>query len=751
MRYRRFAFAACVGAVVSVVVAIFFMVDAREERRSVAAAADLRLAALTVASADELSLAGGRPVGATLAASVDKLTEPNELALHSLPESDRVIVRDLVEEIASCGIALLDPQAGDHQPHNHDQLQELLAFGAERAAADAGIAERNAAVAVAVAAVALAFAGWLLARAHYRSAADRAVAVTQTRAGKRLEALLNDSPDMLLVIDPDGRIAWRSGSADRILNADARCCDDIVKLVDTDDRPALRDLLVSRGRQAQQPNFELNDRAGRDGWYEFRVSDLRDDELIGGKLITVREVTREVQLRSQLELQALTDPLTGLGNRRALPGALARAASMIETAGGLAAFVSVDLDGFKSINDTAGHSAGDQLLSLVADRLRHIAGKHETVLRLGGDEFAIVFTGLRDTADARSRADRLLDIVDEPLAIGTRLEQPRTSIGVAVTSRPEGVDGLVGQADIAMYEAKRRGGDTVVVYEPDMESATTRANQITRALRTADYDTEFNLVYQPIVTSATGKIVSIEALLRWTSDALGPVTPDEFIPIAESSGDICTIGRWVIEAACRQRAAWHSAGVDPEITISVNISARQLAEETLVPCILETIDRWGLRAAQFVVEVTETAVLDQAGHAHERLEQLREAGIKISIDDFGSGYSNLGQLLHVPFDIIKIDRSLLLMLTEMREQAGGDASDPCAIMEAIVAIAGVLGAPVVCEGVETPQQRASLQASGITHLQGYFTGKPAPAAALTPQLTQEPTRPLRPVELAALN
>ncbi|MDH4280732.1 MAG: bifunctional diguanylate cyclase/phosphodiesterase, partial [Acidimicrobiia bacterium] len=389
------------------------------------------------------------------------------------------------------------------------------------------------------------------------------------------------------------------------------------------------------------------------------------------------------------------------------------------------------IDGFKEINDTLGHPTGDRLLVSFASRLSNVVRGDATLLRMGGDEFAVVLPTVTGPVEAEEIARRLLDVLDEPFKLGDRLESVHTSGGLALAETAQDADDLVIRADIALYEAKRQSGTSVAVYDVALESTITRANQLARSLRDAVYDEEFSLVYQPIVTVGTEQVVALEALLRWTSPNLGPVGPDEFIPIAEATGEICAIGRWVLDNACRQLAGWMEAGMADDVTVSINVSAKQLAEPAFVNMVLRAAARWKVPTGRLVIEVTETAALDQTGLARQRLQELKDAGLKISIDDFGSGYSNLGQLISVPFDIIKIDRSLLNTLSAMREQAGGNPSGPCAIMQAIVSIASILDAPVICEGVETEQQRASLQASGITHLQGYLTGRPSPPDVIT--------------------
>jgi diguanylate cyclase (GGDEF)-like protein len=440
----------------------------------------------------------------------------------------------------------------------------------------------------------------------------------------------------------------------------------------------------------------------------------------------VRSRISELRLRRDLLHQANTDELTGLPNRRALDAILTNIARGIDSATSAAGFVLLDLDGFKGVNDTLGHRAGDELLTQIAARLKSVQRPDDVLIRLGGDEFAVILPNLLDPRAAEQVAYRYLQVLGDPFTIGVHPEHLRTSIGVATTTDPRQVDKLMHQADTAMYDAKTAGGNRVSVFEPTMETDSDRTVQITRALRAADHDREFSVVYQPIVAIDGLTVVGYEALLRWDSPSLGPVGPAEFIPVAERAGEICEIGRWVLDTITRELTTWEATGRDAELYMSWNVSPHQLAQDRFVTHVLDTLDAAGVPRHRLVVEVTESAVIDPRGTSVQRLHELRHAGIRISIDDFGSGYSNLGQLLQVPFDIIKIDRSLLLTLSSMREQAGGDPSGPCAIMTAIVSIAGVFNAPVVCEGVETDQQRQSLQRSGITHIQGYLIGRPGP-------------------------
>lgn len=448
-----------------------------------------------------------------------------------------------------------------------------------------------------------------------------------------------------------------------------------------------------------------------------------------GLSLTRRSRTRSNEehfLEAELRRQATTDALTGLPNRRMLPAALdALGEDLIDPDSGVA-IILLDVKGFRSINDFLGAETGDQVLQFVASRLRNAVDGH-LLLRLGSDEFAAVVSDQRTEADVLGVADKLRSVFLEPFHVAGRTEHLSVNVGAALVRDSREIADLYRRSEIALVSAKRSDSDGCVMYEPALDEAMARRVNIRRALYSADYDREFEVVYQPIVSADTAEIHGLEALLRWDSPLVGNIGPDEFIPIAEDAGDIHEIGKWVVEEVCRQVAAWSAAGMSSEVAISFNVSALQLVEGDFVEFLSGVVRAWGIDSGRLVVEVTETAALDEQGMALRQLAELKDAGFLISVDDFGSGYSNLGQLLRVPFDVLKIDRSLLLMLTEMRAESGGDASDPCELLQAVVSIARILDVPVVCEGVETDVQRRSLAASGVTYVQGYLTGRPASA------------------------
>lgn len=724
---------ATVVALCSVGLAVSAILDASAARARSAAVADLRVAALSLASADALAAAGGQPDLGVVAVSVAAIAPENRDALAILPPADMAEADRLLDEISGCGNWLLEPTGDQPHLHEHERALDLLATASGLGSDQAAAATREALGALALALASALVAAALVARRANRWRRESLVSKAETSVGQRITAVLDDWPDGFLIAAPDGSLLYRSPSAAAFLHDRADHLDHLVAAASVEQATRLREHLCT-GEQQRGSVFELESPAGTMASVDVRVSDLVSDPLVKGRVIVLRDMTAEVALRSELRHQAETDPLTGLPNRRALGAVLERCRRANEST----AMILIDVDGFKAVNDLLGHVAGDELLTQIAARLREECAD-ASVIRLGGDEFALVVTSDDALLELEAKATKLLDRAAQPYAIDGRHEPVRVSLGVAVVG-PEELDDLVRRADTAMYVAKRRGGGGCVIYSPEFDEEVAREMLLKRALQVANYGDEFHLVFQPIVGAKNSDIAAVEALLRWNSPELGSVRPDLFIPVAERLGEIHDIGRWVIAKTCEQLSSWIADGLAPGITVSVNVSPHQLADPDFVPFVLTTLSEWSVPPTRLTVEVTESVAVENTELASSRLGELRDAGVRVSIDDFGDGFSNLGQLLQVPFDTIKVDRSLLLMLGEMRASMGGDPTTPCSIMQAIVAIASATGASVVAEGVETKEQLTSLERSGVTYVQGYFTGRPQAADELT-QVLLESSRP----------
>ncbi len=423
--------------------------------------------------------------------------------------------------------------------------------------------------------------------------------------------------------------------------------------------------------------------------------------------------------RSEAEARrrALHDPLTGLPNRELFRDRLAGALARMRRGGPPPAVLLLDLDGFKVVNDSLGHHAGDELLRCIAPRLAEAVRAGDTVARLGGDEFVVLADGVQDESTAMLLAQRLEAAWREPVRIGEAELHLSASVGVAVATPACDPDSLLRDADAAMYHAKRRGRGRFELFGAPLRDEALRRLALEQDLRRALEPEELHLEYQPVIDFDTNAVVSYEALLRWTHPERGSIGPDEFIGIAEDSGLMLPMGRWVLQTACAEAQRW-PAGVG----IGVNLSARQVADPDLCEHVRGALAVTGLDPSRLTLEITESTLMEEAEAPLRTLEELRAMGVRLALDDFGTGYSSLSYLRRFALDTLKVDRSFVRDL----------GSDPHAtpLVEAVVSMAGALGLAVVAEGVETEAQRAQLAALGCRYGQGYLLGRPEPAAAL---------------------
>ena len=448
-------------------------------------------------------------------------------------------------------------------------------------------------------------------------------------------------------------------------------------------------------------------------------------ELRNRGAIAASAADREATLRRE----ARFDSLTGLLNRRGLHQHLTQALQQTADASGAVAVLFIDLDRFKAINDRLGHAAGDTALRQVADRLQRALPRDGVAARLAGDEFVVVLQSADAAVQCTAIAERLCQALQQPLVIDDQAFAVSASIGISVGQHAQpGPEELLRQADHAMYEAKRHGGNRYERFDRQLDEAMRKRLWIEQDLPLAAGRGELRLLYQPRITRATGGLESVEALIRWQHPQRGLCMPGEFIPIAESSELIESLGRWVIDTACAQVRAWRDQGID-DVRIAVNLSARQLGSDRLLSDLDSAFSRHGIAADRIELEITEGVFVEQTEATVARLLDLRRRGIVIALDDFGTGYSSMAYLRSLPIDVLKIDRAFVKDLDT-------DAS-ALAVARAIVALASSLGMRTVAEGVETAGQLQLLHELGCDEIQGYLFSRPLEAPDLTRRIVEQ--------------
>ena len=450
---------------------------------------------------------------------------------------------------------------------------------------------------------------------------------------------------------------------------------------------------------------------------EVRVLE-RTAELAGANALLQGEIIERRQAEARVHHMAYHDSLTGLPNRALLSDRLDRAMLNAQRSQRQLAVMFIDLDRFKTINDSLGHMTGDQLLKEVANRLCCAVRGSDTVARLGGDEFVVLLPGIAAPVEASAVAEQIIAALDESFPLDGRQLHITPSIGICIYP-DDGADvaTLMRNADTAMYHAKATGRNNYQYFQPVMNQAAAQYFELESNLRNALARDQFSLHFQPIIDIGTRRLHAMEVLLRWRRDEHDLVLPDSFIPIIEDNGLIVPIGEWVIRQACEQSMAWLRAGLQP-VPLAVNLSARQFTHGALVATVRRILDETGIDPALLEFEITETALMQHGEHTQEILEQINAMGIRLSIDDFGTGYSSLAYLKRFPVKKIKIDRAFIKDLPNSAEDR--------AIVAAIIALSGSLQLSVVAEGVENESQYALLQRHGCQFAQGFLFSEPAP-------------------------
>ncbi|WP_242390567.1 sensor domain-containing protein [Pararhodospirillum photometricum] len=457
-------------------------------------------------------------------------------------------------------------------------------------------------------------------------------------------------------------------------------------------------------------------------WERATISPIKNEEGKITHFVAVKDdITQKKEIEEELFHRANYDPLTGLPNRQLLLDRLNTALAVARRESHRVAVMFMDLDRFKQVNDTLGHNAGDVLLKQAASRLSAVLRPQDTLGRLGGDEFLVVAPGLHKPSEATVVAGRLLEVARQPFTVDGRDIYVSASIGICL-GPGDGTSPqiLMRNADAAMYLAKENGRDGFHFFTPEVESASRRRMMIETGLRSAVRDGSLSLLYQPIFAARDGRMTKAEALLRWSHPQLGPVSPAEFIDVAEETGQILALGSWVLEEACRNLANLEVSG-GGAFRIAVNISSKQFGQD-LSTQIQGLLERHALDPRRLEIEITERVLLHPSTEVLGQLEALRALGVSIAIDDFGTGYSALSYLMAFRIDTLKIDRSFVVaMEKDVRSQA---------LVGAITGMAHDLDARVVAEGVETAEQAALLSSLGVDALQGYLLGRPMPLDSL---------------------
>jgi len=565
------------------------------------------------------------------------------------------------------------------------------------------------------------------------STLSAALVQNQAQASLRHEAailnsLLNSIPDIVSFKSIDGEYLGCNSEFARFVGcskedvvgkrAEALFDQDIADLFNSHDQLVLKHL------EPQRNEHWMIYPDGERVLFDTLKAPMRgaDGEVIG-LLGVSRNITERRESEEQIRNLAFFDTLTHLPNRRLLLDRLQHAmhnSTRHRNHGGL---LFIDLDNFKNLNDTLGHDVGDRLLVSVAQRLNLTIRDIDTVARLGGDEFIILLEGLstdeiRAVAEAERVAEKVLSVLNEPYLLGQNLYHSTPSLGVTLFSGTSlSVDELLKRADMAMYRAKASGRNMIRFFDPSMQAAVEERAALEADLRYALEHEQFELYYQPQVDQC-GQVVGAEALLRWAHHARGMVSPAHFIPLAEDTGLILPIGHWVLQTACERLLVWEDMPALAQITLAVNISARQFRHAGFVDDIAEVLSRSGVKPGRLKLEITESMMLDDIEGTIQRLARLKALGVSLSIDDFGTGYSSLSYLKRLPLDQLKIDQSFVRDLTD-------DPND-AVIVQAIIAMAQRLGLDIIAEGVETEAQRQFLLEHGCNRFQGYLFSRPLP-------------------------
>ena len=559
------------------------------------------------------------------------------------------------------------------------------------------------------------------------------------RQQRYYRAVADNASDSFVILAADGTVVDAAGTLKSLIgwDTDRAVGNDATSIVHPEDRALARALLSDAlATPATTVTGELRVETADETyiWMEVFATNLCDDPAVGGVVVNAHDISARKEVEAELEHRALHDSVTGLANRALFRDRIERALTRRALEGIDVAVLFCDLDGFKLINDTIGHEAGDEVLRIAAGRFGHSLRPTDTLARIGGDEFAVLIESDGDLpAEAAGIARRLLDAMAQPVEMRGMPMIVTTSIGIAVASQGGQTtpDDLLRDADTAMYGAKADGRNRAVAYDPSMGSAVLTRVQLGADLRGAVERDELRLHYQPIVDLAHDQVIGFEALLRWDHPARGMLHPDEFVGIAEESGAIVEIGRWVLDTACRDAQTWGPTATGAHPLVSVNVSALQLVRRDFVDHVSDALVATGLPASSLVIELTETVLVEHTEPVAARLRALKAIGAHIAIDDFGVGQSSLAYLRKFPVDVMKLDRSFVEGIV--------DADHVPALIGGLLELARTLDIQALAEGIETPAQREALTREGCELGQGFLFAHPVDSATAARMLVGDAT------------
>jgi diguanylate cyclase (GGDEF)-like protein/PAS domain S-box-containing protein len=546
--------------------------------------------------------------------------------------------------------------------------------------------------------------------------------------------LVQDASDAIVIVADDGTVKYATPSTTGIYGEISVEGEYIWDLVAPHERQEAARIFLELREQAIFDSRFIDKRItrvdGRSVHVQARCSDLRDDPNVAGLVFTMRDVSEQRKLEEELTHRAFHDALTGLPNRVLFQDRITQQIAATRRTGLVAGVLFVDLDDFKVVNDTKGHGIGDELLVAAAARLTAMSRDGDTAARLGGDELALLIGGAAEVRAVEAAAERVVRAFGEPFALADGLVTCTATVGVATTRDATDTDQLLRHADLALYAAKAAGKRRWRRYQPVLSAGLLRRRELQEALAQAVAESAFKLVYQPIVALNTGKVCGFEALIRWPHPQWGMMQPDQFITLAEETGQIIEVGDWVLNCAtadlARWRKNWATASPDekapatvPHLHMAVNVSARQFDNPGFADSVRQVISSSGIQSNALMLELTETALLRRDERLHADLAELKSIGVKLAIDDFGTGYSSLSYLRELPINVVKMDKSFVDGIAESAQRL--------ALAEGIVQIARTLNLDVIAEGIETEIQRDLLTSMGCPYGQGYLLAKPMPA------------------------